>query len=210
MVSFLRVDRTLLASNVGVKAGISSVGRFRTKEEYERQHCPTEDGDEIERPLPSDRMRDLAHEDRREEGTSEQGQIRQRHSLPALMDKEQVRHRSVDQSLERCEPNALNDPRPEQALVVRPTRTSPGAAHDYKDGAQQIEMPFAPDSCRCHKQKARHAHSEQVITGQQGHLSEIAVEYEGEGQGIRSEQRAERGCDDGDDGEDDEDAVAFP
>ena len=71
-------------------------------------------------------------------------------------------------------------------------------------------MPLPPDSCGCHENDARHAHSTQVVAGQERHLREVSLEVEGEGESVGCEERTEGGGDDGDEREDAEHDIAFP
>lgn len=49
-----------------------------------------------------------------------------------------------------------------------------------------------------------------MVAGQQGHVGEGALEEDGKGDGVGSEEGGEGCCDDGEEGEDRDDEVAFP
>ena len=70
---------------VGVEMRIPDESCFRNEENDEWEHRSTKYGDKIERPLPSDGARHLSNDHRREEGTTEQAQVAQGHSLASLM-----------------------------------------------------------------------------------------------------------------------------
>ena len=95
------------------------------------------------------------------------------------MDEKQVSHAGVDQSLERCQPNPLYDPRPQEALVIGTRCSSPGAANDDENSAQQIQMSFAPDPRACNEDQTSDSHPAQVISSQQCHLREVPLEDQG-------------------------------
>lgn len=82
------------------------------------------------------------------------------------MDEKQVSHAGVDQSLERCQPYPLYDSRPQEALVIGTRCSSPGAANDDENSAQQVQMPFAPDPRACNEDQASDSHSTKVVASQ--------------------------------------------
>lgn len=82
------------------------------------------------------------------------------------MDEKQVSHAGVDQSLERCQPHPLYDSCPQEALVIGAGCSSPGAANNDENGAQQVQMPFAPDPRACNKDQASNPHATQVVPSQ--------------------------------------------
>lgn len=84
------------------------------------------------------------------------------------MNEIQIPHRGIDQCLKWRQRSTLEDPRPEQTVLVLPTRSRPDTAHDHQHMAKQRQMSFAPDSSSRHNQDARDPHAAQVISGQQG------------------------------------------
>lgn len=123
---------------VGVEVGVAHKGRLRTEEDDQRQHGGAEDGDEVERPLPTNRTRHLAHNHRREERSSKQTQIAQRHPLASLMNEVQIPHAGIDQGLERRQRNALEEPRRHERFEVVVAPTAPCRADDDEDGSEDV------------------------------------------------------------------------
>lgn len=205
-----RLPAALVVAHVQVQALVAPIRRLRAEEEQGREQHAREDGDEVEGPLPADAVRHDADDDGREEGAAEQREVAQRHALAALVHEVQVADARVDERLEGRQADALEDARPQQAGVVVPGRAAPRAADDQDDGAQQEGVALAPDARRGHEQEAGDADAEQVVARQQGHVGEVALEFEGEGQGVGGEQRGEGRGDDGEEREDEEDDIALP
>jgi hypothetical protein len=71
-------------------------------------------------------------------------------------------------------------------------------------------MSLAPHSRRGYKYETCNSHATEMITGQQSHLGEIPLKEQGQGEGIRRQQRAKSRCDDRDERENKEGEIAFP
>ncbi len=107
------------------------------------------------------------------------------------MDKVEIANSGVDQGLEWGRGHALDDPRPQQALVVGPGGPRPGAAHDQETDAEQEGVSLAPDTARRHKKGARKAAAEQKVARQQGDLGEVDDEPQRQGDGVGGEDGPE-------------------
>lgn len=70
---------------IGIEVRITYECGLRNEENDQWEHHGAKDGDEIERPLPSNGACHLSNDHRREECTAEQAQIAQGHSLASLM-----------------------------------------------------------------------------------------------------------------------------
>ena len=155
-------------------------------------------------------MRHFTHNHGGEEGAPKERQIAHGHPLPSLVHMIQVPNAGIHERLERRQSHALDDPSPEHRLVVRAAVPTPGRADDDEDGAEEVEMPLAPDARRSDEDQASDTDPEEMIAGQERHLREVAVEVKGEGDGVCGEKRRKRGGDDGDGGEDEEDDIPTP
>lgn len=85
----------------------ATVGDFGDKEEDDRDADASEDGDEVERPLPANRVGHLAHNDGRQEGAAEDGEVGDCHAFSSLVDEVEIADRGIDQRFEWCETDAL-------------------------------------------------------------------------------------------------------
>lgn len=140
-----------IAHGIDIEARISPVRRLRAEEDDERQQRGRENSHKVKRPLVPNAVRNQPHKHRRQERAPEQRQIRQRHPHPALMHVVQVAHARVDQGLERREPHALEDARPQERGVVRARCAAPDAAEDDDDGAEEVQMALPPDAGAGHE-----------------------------------------------------------
>lgn len=122
----------------------------------------------------------------------------------------QVAHRSIDERFKRRETHALEDARPQERSIVWSRCAAPHAAEDDDDSAEDVEMSLAPDPCTGHEKKTGNPYAEQVVSCQQRHVSEGALEVDGERDGVGGEQGRQGSCDDREEGEDDDEEVALP
>lgn len=157
-------------------------------------------------------MGDLANDDGREECAAKHGQVRQRHPASALVDEVQVTDGSVHQGLVRRAPDALDDPGPEEAVVILLVAdiAAPGARGDQHDHAENKGVPLAPDAARGHEECARETGAEQEIAGQHGYVGEVMAHVQRHGDGVGGEDWPEGGGEDSGEGEDEGDEVALP
>ena len=126
------------------------------------------------------------------------------------MDKVEISDTGVDQGLEGCQTDSLDDSSPQETLVVMAAGSSP-CASDYDEyGAEDVEMPLTPDSCRCHEHDARYARAAEDVARQERDCCKVSLEPEGERDRVGGEERTEGRGDEGDEGEDAEHDVAFP
>lgn len=70
---------------VCIEMGRSPEGGLRDEEDDERQADASENGDEVERPWPPNRVGDLADQDGREECAAEDSEVGQSHALAAFL-----------------------------------------------------------------------------------------------------------------------------
>lgn len=81
------------------------------------------------------------------------------------MHKVQVADARVDEGLERREPDALEDARPEEGAVVVAARAAPDAGDDDEGRAEEVEVSFPPDAGGGDEEEARDADAEEVVSG---------------------------------------------
>jgi hypothetical protein len=66
----------------------------------------------------------------------------------------QIAHTCVDQSFKGSESNALKYARPKERRVMRARSAAPDAREDDDDGAENVEVAFAPDACAGNEEEA--------------------------------------------------------
>lgn len=75
------------------------------------------------------------------------------------MHKVQIPDTRVDKCFEWRQRNTLEDSRPEQAIIIAPTGSTPYTADDQENVTQKVQVAFAPYSCGCHEEEACHSHA---------------------------------------------------
>ena len=76
----------LMPGDVGIESLVPPEGCFWAVEDDERQESATKDGNQVECPLPADRVCDLSDQDRCEECAAEKGEVAQSHAFPSFLD----------------------------------------------------------------------------------------------------------------------------
>lgn len=115
-----------LGNHVGVERSIAAESRLGAEEEHCRKHNGAKDGLQVKGPPPADAVSNFANDDRGEEGTAKDGQVRESHARAALMDEVQVTDSGIDQGLKGGTANALDDAGAEQRVIVRAYGAGPG------------------------------------------------------------------------------------
>lgn len=199
LVPVLYPRRPLPGQHIGIQARIPSICRLGAEEDNSRQTDATEDSNQVEGPPPIQGVGDFTHYDGREEGSTKHGQISKGHADASLVDKIQIADGDVDQGLKGRAPDALDDPGPQEAVVVLllAHNAAPGARGDQHHDAEDEGMPLAPDAAGWHEQCAREAHAQQEITRQEGDVGEVMGHVQRDSDGVCSEDGAERGGEDG-------------
>lgn len=67
--------------------------------------------------------------------------------MNAYMNKVQISHAGIYQSLKRSQSNSLHYSCPDQTFIIQSTSTSPSAADSDEESPQKVQMSFAPYSC---------------------------------------------------------------
>ena len=134
-------------------------------------------------------MRDFAHDDRGEEGSTEQGHIRCRHAQATFLRKVhyteptirlastymheiKVSYACIDKSLKGGQADTLKDTSSKEAVETSGAGSSPSATDDDEERPEQIEVSLAPYSCRGYKYKARDSNAKEMVAGEQCTLRE--------------------------------------
>ncbi len=86
----------------------------------------------------------------------------------------------------------------------------PRTRGDQDDQSYDEQMSLAPYSARRHEEEAGNAHTEKVVAGQQGDVSEVQREPHRQRQRVGGENGAQGGCEDGGEREDEGDGIALP
>lgn len=126
------------------------------------------------------------------------------------MHKVEVPNARIDECFEWSQGHTLEDAGPQKTLVILAAGAGPDTAHDHQNMPEQKQMAFAPDTGRGYDQNARHTNTAQVVTGQQrcGLKCDFLIICYCDG--VRSQDGAEGGTEDGDEGQNREDDVASP
>ena len=135
---------------VGIQPLRSIIRSLRNEKDEQGQQGRGEYGAKVKSPLPTHRAGHLAHNDGREECTSEKCQITERHALSPFVDKVQIADGRIDERLKGRQTDALEHARGEQGLVIVPARAAPYRADDDNDRAEDIEMSLPPHPRRRH------------------------------------------------------------
>lgn len=176
----------MLGGAVNIESRVAPIGRLGTEEEDGGKGQEGEDGHQVETPLPTEGVCDLANDDGGEESASEHGEIRECHADAALMNTVEVADGSIEQALKGRRANALkgagrsktvvedfllmSPPKAQLGGTEMPAGPSPDAGEYDEEDAEQEEMALAPDAARRNKEDGGATGAEQVVASQGGRV----------------------------------------
>jgi len=171
---------------------ITDIRRLGTEEEHEDELGDDKDLKDVEDPGPAEVGGDLAADD----GGEGRGRVEDEgddgDAETTLVDKEGVAYSSDDQGLEGGGGESLDDTGGEKGLVVL-CGLADGGSDDHHQGAEKEDGTLAPFAGESADEGTGAAGSEKVVASEDGDVGDGDVEFCGDDDDGRVEQRAVRG-----------------